>query len=63
MEMPSMPKPPAQQARPMVSPADLEGAKEKERALQQRRAGYASTIATRGGLGILNLQKKTGLGV
>ena len=69
MNKPSMPAASigSQQTRPMIAPADLEGAREKERALQQRRAGYASTIATRGGggrqeLGILNLQKTRALG-
>jgi hypothetical protein len=47
----------------MVTGGALDDVRAAERRLQQKRAGYASTVMTRGGLGILNVQKKTGLGV
>ncbi len=62
MQAPSIPRQP-QVSRPMIAASELEGEREQQRRLQQRRAGYASTVMTRGGLGILNLAKKTGLGV
>ncbi len=63
MRFPSPPKLSTPQvSRPMISHGDVESAREKQRALQQRRAGYASTIATRGGQGILNVRKAEVLG-
>ena len=69
--MPTGPRPPAYYApviaarKPPPRPRDvsLEPLKEDERKQAGRRRGYASTIITRGGLGIAQTDKARALGI
>jgi len=57
--------PPVQQRRPPPRPREvsLEPLKEDERRQAAKRRGYASTIITRGGLGIAQTDKTRAFGV
>ena len=57
--------PPIQQPRPAPRPREvsLEPLKEDERRQAARKRGYASTIITRGGLGVAQTDKARALGV
>lgn len=64
--MPSKPKaptlPPPNILPTQIQGSQLEGVRNRERDLLKKRRGYASTIATRGGLGDLSLGKARALG-